>query len=157
MKGDENFQNIIYRRLYRILTTPVIHLHEDYTDPQQNCQFCIENATEEQEKKYHKFCASILKQKEQFCQCKDFTSLCLKSVHYKSKKHMETLLKLALLCEETTLTTFVDSIDDLQILLTYQNPTINVLFDKAFTSTKYCEDIESIDYRVDKPRMLLRS
>ena len=31
------------------------------------------------------------------------------------------------------------------------------MFDKAFTSTKYCEDIESIDYRVDKPRMLLRS
>ena len=70
---------------------------------------------------------------------------------------METLLKLALLCEETSLTTFVDSIDDLQILLSNPNPAIHELFDKAFTQTKYCEDVESIDYKVDKPRMLLRS
>ena len=70
---------------------------------------------------------------------------------------METLLKLALLCEETTLATFVDSIDDLQILLSYQNPTIHELFDKAFMTSKYCEDIETIDYKVDKPRMSLKS
>ena len=60
------------------------------------------------------------------------------------------MLRLALKCEETSLTTFVDNIDDLDILLANPNPAVHDLFDQAFIQTKYCEDIESINFRVDQ-------
>ena len=69
----------------------------------------------------------------------------MKSVHYKSTKYRDILIKMSLLCEETELTSFVDSIDDLEILLIQANPVTNSLLEKAFTATRYCDDIETVD------------
>ena len=63
----------------------------------------------------------------------------MKSVHFVSNKYRDILIQLSLLCEETELTCFVDSIDDLEILLINSNPVSHKLFERAFTVTKYCK------------------
>ena len=59
----------------------------------------------------------------------------MKSVHFQNTKYRDNLIKLSLLCEETELTCFVDSIDDLEILLIQANPVTKSLLDRAFIKT----------------------
>ena len=77
----------------------------------------------------------------------------MKSVHFKSTKYRDMLIKLSLMCQETELTCFVDSIDDLEILLVQANPISTSLLDKAFTKTRYCEEIETVDWMSSNVRM----
>ena len=59
------------------------------------------------------------------------------------------MIKLSLLCEETELAAFVDSIDDLEILLKNTSPITMDLFEAAFTETKYCKQIETANWTTE--------
>ena len=111
---------------------PVIDMVTDKSCPDYNCQTCIENNTRSKEETSKKCCGRRLKdsdEEDESCFCKDFASLCLKSVHYKSNKYRDILLKLALRCRETSLVTFVNSVDDLDFLLQTPNPAVHDLFE----------------------------
>ena len=80
------------------------------------------------------------------CSCKEFASVRMKSVHFHSNKYRDILIKLSLLCKETEITSFVDSIDDLEILLINANPVSVTLFERSFTETRYCKEVETVDW-----------
>ena len=71
----------------------------------------------------------------------------IKSVHFESDKYRDILIKLSLFCKETELTSFVDSIDDLNILLNNSNPILNEFFEHSFFETSYCEEIEAVNWK----------
>ena len=81
----------------------------------------------------------------------------MKSVHFYSNKYRDILIKLSLLCEETEITSFVDSIDDLEILLINANPVSVTLFERAFTETRYCKEVETVDWMSANQKMQIRS
>ena len=81
----------------------------------------------------------------------------MKSVHFKSTKYRDILIKLSLLCEETEITGFVDSIDDLEILMSNSNPITKELFEAAFTETRYTKKIDTADWTTPNSKEQLRA
>ena len=60
-------------------------------------------------------------------------------------------------CDDACLTTFVDSIDDLEILIQRFNPIVEELFDRTLIETQFTEGIQTVDWRDDFKKLLLRS
>lgn len=81
----------------------------------------------------------------------------MKSVHFKSTKYRDIMIKLSLLCEETEITGFVDSIDDLEILMQNSNPITKELFEAAFTETRYTKKIDTADWTTPNSKTQLRA
>ena len=134
---------------------PTADLPEVDPDNQDiNCNICLEKG---KEKTKSRFESCFGDEFDDACSCKDFAPVCMKSVHYKSTKYRDILIKMSLLCEETELTSFVDSIDDLEILLIQANPVTNSLLEKAFTATRYCDDIETVDWMSASKKIQVRS
>ena len=112
-------------------------------DPNYNCDKCIKYIeqkrllSQEITPTNTKDFTEVYKHKLKpfYCDCKNFSSICKKSVHFSSTKYRDILIKLALLCEHASLTTFVDSTDDLDILIQEFNPTVEELFDTALIET----------------------
>ena len=67
------------------------------------------------------------------------------------------MIKLSLLCEETEITAFVDSIDDLEILMSNSNPITKELFEAAFTETRYTKKIDTADWTTPNSKTQLRA
>ena len=109
---------------------PTADTEIDKKNPNYNCHLCLKNE----------------QSKDEQCFCKGFFSLSLKSVHFLSDRYRDLLIKISLQCRETELTSFVDSTDDLDILLSNNNPILNELFENAFVETSYCKKIETIKW-----------
>ena len=72
-----------------------------------------------------------------------------KSVHYQSEKIRDIFIKILQMCQETEITSFVNSLDDMSRLFKSSNPTCNEFFEKScFIQTKYCQSIDTLDWRV---------
>ena len=65
-------------------------------------------------------------------------------MHFEKEKYRDLLIQISLLCRETEITTFVNSLDDLNELFVRINPNLNLLFEKAFTETRFCDQIDTL-------------
>ena len=79
------------------------------------------------------------------CQCKGYFPIALKSVHFAKEKYRDLLIQISLLCRETDITMFVNSLDDLNELFVKINPKLNMFFESAFTDTKYCKQLDTLE------------
>ena len=55
-------------------------------------------------------------------------------------------MSLALLCPDIDITSFVNSLDDLNELFKKVNPLLNEFFRHAFCNSKYSDKIDAIEY-----------
>ena len=53
---------------------------------------------------------------DEICFCKGFAPVSHKSVHFTGKKYRSILIDISLLCQETDITSFVNSLDDMNKL-----------------------------------------
>ena len=108
-------------------------------DPNYNCDKCIKYFEQKRLLSQEMITTNTNdlkhKLKSFYCDCKNFSSICKKSVHFSSTKYRDILIKLALMCENASLTTFVDSTDDLDILIQEYNPIVEELFGTALIET----------------------
>ena len=68
---------------------------------------------------------------------KGFKTVCNKTLWLKNSRFREVLMQISMLCEETSITTFVDNIDDIQILLKSVSPVVQRLFENGFNENKF--------------------
>jgi hypothetical protein len=81
-------------------------------------------------------------QKPDPCECKGFFTISQKSVHFSSEEIRDSLIALAMLCRESDITNFVNSLADVSILFKKFNPTLGDFFDKTcFLRPRPCENI----------------
>ena len=72
---------------------------------------------------------SIFKEVEEAeCSCKGFQPIPQKSVHFSSENVRDILIKILVMCKETEITSFVNSLDDMSRLFERSNPTLNEFF-----------------------------
>ena len=75
---------------------------------------------------------AIFKDEEKIkCSCKGFQPLPQKSVHFQSEKLRDIFIKILLMCKETEITSFVNSLDDMSRLFKSSNPTLNDFFENS--------------------------
>ena len=67
-------------------------------------------------------------------------------MHWQKEKYREVLIQLSLLCRETEITTFVKTLDDLNMLFKKVTPILHRFFDQAFAVTRHCEKIDTLDW-----------
>ena len=54
-----------------------------------------------------------------------------KSVHFQSEKIRDIFIKILQMCQETEITSFVNSLDDMNRLFKSSNPTLNEFFENS--------------------------
>ena len=62
-----------------------------------------------------------------------FKSIVKKSVHSKNARFMESLIEISMLCEENSISDFVDNQEDMRILLYSMTPPVTEFLNNAFT------------------------
>ena len=79
-------------------TAPMPNMERD--NPDINCKICLQQKLDQTEGTTNKSSwFSFLKLDEQdFCSCKDFASICMKSVHFTNTKYRDWLIQLSLFC-----------------------------------------------------------
>jgi len=60
--------------------------------------------------------------------------------------YRDLLMKISILCQETEINTFVDSLDDVDNLFQSANPIVSEFFEHSFVETSYCKEIETLDW-----------
>ena len=65
------------------------------------------------------------------CSCKGFQPMTHKSVHFQSEKIRDIFIKILQMCQETEITSFVNSLDDMSKLFKSSNPTLNEFFENS--------------------------
>ena len=127
-------ENPIFRSLYRILIMPTDDLPIDKTNLEYNCEICT-NSRERRKIKLSlrdRIMNTVIGNHTD-CQCEGYFPITQKSVHFTKEKYRDILIQISLLCRETEITMFVNSLDDLNELFNKINPNLNMLFEKAFT------------------------
>ena len=75
-----------------------------------------------------------------------YVPITYKSLYYSNARFRESLIKMALMCAETSIDTFCYSLQDLNVLLTNVNPSIQELFDCSFIQNRHCKELDNLDW-----------
>ena len=83
----------------------------------------------------------------------------LKSVQEKhiGENTRDKLIRIALLCSETDISDFIDTVDDMQELFSKFSPDVKALFDSATLQTNYCRKIDRLKWYPKDEKIALRS
>ena len=69
----------------------------------------------------------------------------------------DKLVRISLLCSETDISNFIDTVDDMQELFTRFSPDIKALFASATLKTNYCKKIDRLKWHPHDDEIALRS
>ena len=61
---------------------------------------------------------------------------------------METLIEIAMLCEETSISDFVDNLEDLRKILYSMTPAVVAFLNDGFTKTRFTKKVTNLDWKV---------
>ena len=103
-EAKQPIENNKIRKLYRILRMPTADLIREKKTAV--CETCSGGK---------KICVS---------ECRGFKSIMLKSVSYTSERIRDELIKIAMFCNETEISCFVNSFDDIQQLFNRFSPHV---------------------------------
>lgn len=59
---------------------------------------------------------------------------------------METLIEISMLCEENSITDFVDNQEDMRILLYSMTPPVTEFLNNAFIKTRFTKKVKNLDW-----------
>ena len=113
---DDEVENSYLRRLYHTLVTPTKDLKPRKSKIFANDELTknlLLNAADEVEGLFNKCIQMFGLTSTNIIGGKGFKSICNKTLWLKNSKYREVLMELAMMCQETSITTFVDNIDDL--------------------------------------------
>ena len=72
-----------------------------------------------------------------------------KSIHFKTTKIRDSLIKILMLCNEFSVTDLVKDIEDMQCLIQTYNPLLGKVFEeKYFVTNRFCKNIENLEMQV---------
>ena len=57
-------------------------------------------------------------------------------------------MEIGMMCQETSISTFVDNVDDIQLLLKSVSPTVQKLMENGFNETKFTQRVRSVDWNI---------
>ena len=75
-----------------------------------------------------------------------FKSIMKKSVYQRSTQWMEYLIQFAMLADDISIETFVDSLDELKIMFNSLSPIVVRYFEQAFIRSKECSNIQRVEW-----------
>ena len=91
----------------------------DMLNPDINCEDCLDEKNDK----------GVELMPEYDCGCKGYFPVSYKSVHFSNEKYRDILISISLLCKELDIMSFVNSLDDMSILLKTFNPKLNAFFE----------------------------
>ena len=75
-----------------------------------------------------------------------FKSIQKKSLHFPSARYRESLMEIAMLCEENSVNNFVDNLDDLTVLFSSMSPAVVEFFENGFNESRFTRKIKNLDW-----------
>ena len=84
-----------------------------------------------------------------------FKSIQSKSIHFKSARFRESLMEIAMLCSENSLSDFVESQYDIKQLFYSMSPAVAAFLQDGFSETKFTKKIANLDWQLDRKIMVL--
>ena len=75
-------------------TAPLPEMEKD--NPDINCKVCLKEADDQRKTK--KGFKILSDSQTDICSCKDFASICMRSVHFETNKYRDILIRLSLYC-----------------------------------------------------------
>ena len=78
---------------------------------------------------------------------KGFKSILKKSVHFNNNRFRDVLMNITMLSNESTLSMFVDNLDEFAMLLETQSPAVTAFFENCFLHTEFCKSVSNADWK----------
>ena len=78
----------------------------------------------------------------------DFKSITRKSLNYEGSRYQDTLIQIASMCQENSLTDFVGNLKELSVLLNSMSPSVEKLLEKTFSESRYTKNIKNLDLEI---------
>jgi len=78
----------------------------------------------------------------------DFKSITRKSLNYEGSRYQDTLIQIASMCQENSLTDFVGNLKELSVLLNSMSPSVEKLLEKTFSESRYTKNIKNLDLKI---------
>ena len=79
---------------------------------------------------------------------KGYKTVCNKTLWLKNARFREILMEIGMMCQETSISTFVDNVDDIKLLLKSISPTVQKLMENGFNETKFTQRVRSVDWNI---------
>ena len=71
-----------------------------------------------------------------------------KTLHFPSARFRESLMEIAMLCQENSVNNFVENLADIQVLFTSMSPATVDFFDAGFNETRFTKKIKNLDWQL---------
>ena len=84
-----------------------------------------------------------------------FRSIQKKSVQYDNSRFRDQLIHLAVLCRENAIDSFVQNLDDMNILLSSMSSSCILLLDHAYQKSRFTESVKNIDWRFGEEQIVI--
>ena len=79
---------------------------------------------------------------------KGFKSILQKCVHFRNARYRDLLMDIAALSKSCTISKFVDSLDDMEILFDNLSPSVIKFFQEGFLETNQCKKVKNADWPI---------
>ena len=79
-----------------------------------------------------------------------FKSITRKSLNFETSRYQDTLIQIAAMCQENSLTDFVGDLSDMEVLLHSMSPPVEDLLTRTFSESRYTQKIKTLDLKIGK-------
>ena len=79
-----------------------------------------------------------------------FKSITRKSLNFDGSRYQDTLIQIAGMCKENSLTDFVGDLSDITVLLNSMSPAVEDLLKNTFSESEYTKKITNLDMKIGK-------
>ena len=153
-------ENGILRRLYRVLNLPTsdfLHYKDKRLNKEGEALSVRERRIYELEQRHVGRCGKMINwmkkkigigRKKMSNSDIGFKPVQKKCLHFRSARFRESLMEIAMLCQETDVSNFVENLEDIQILFTSMSPAIVEFFENGYNSTRFTKKIKNLDWRL---------
>ena len=80
-----------------------------------------------------------------------------KSMYFKNTRFRENLIKISSMCGETELSSFVNNIEDIEVLFNSTTPNVLELLDNCFNQNTYCMEVDNLNWPTEDSIMVVGS
>ena len=77
-----------------------------------------------------------------------YKSITRKSLNFDGSRYQDTLIQIAKMCKENSLTDFVGDLSDITVLLNSMSPSVEDLLKNTFTESEYTKKIRNLDMKI---------
>ena len=89
----------------------------------------------------------LLKREEKELSYSGYMPILNKAMYFKNTRFRENLIRISALCGETQITSFVNAIEDIEVLFNNLTPNVADFLDNCFNKNSYCYELDNLNWK----------